>query len=367
MRPLKIILTSVTAGLVVGSGLVAAPALADDGLPRLTAPAAGALDAGTVPAFTLDTTGTTTGTTYAFQVHCNSSEIARADLVTDESGTITVAAYDAVPPSGYCTAQVTDTSQATTQLGSWSIAGAIEPAPGTDPGSDPDPQPDPVPDLENARASLSSFYPRVRDGFRDDVRISWTNQGYRDVRLEVRDAAGTNVRTAVLGWYETEWTWNGRSDAGSLVPAGQYQVVLTPSDELENTVSSRYVPVRVVTDVAAVRRTLNRAGSSSSVAASRSCYATRDRDYSYTTNLDCWGGRYARARYSFTLPAAAYSVRWSVRGTTTGADLCCDGRITKSGVRSRDKKKFTVTAQVTRWRAYEVRNVSVSYTVRARR
>ena len=90
-------------------------------------------------------------------------------------------------------------------------------------------------------------------------------------------------------------------------------------------------------------------------------------DYDFlTTTLDCWGGRYAIARYNFGVPASAFSFRWTVRGTPTGADLCCDGRITRTGHRIKPRL-FQVRVRVTGWRAYEIRGVSLTYTYKVRR
>ena len=61
-------------------------------------------------------------------------------------------------------------------------------------------------------------------------------------------------------------------------------------------------------------------GGDGSWSRSSSCYVNRYY-YDDTTQLDCWGGRYARAWYRFAMPSNAYNFDWAVSGDVG----CCDG------------------------------------------
>jgi hypothetical protein len=114
-----------------------------------------------------------------------------------------------------------------------------------------------------------------------------------------------------------------------------------------------------------VRKSASRAGHVSSVSRSGTCFISRS-SYYRTTSLDCWGGRYARAAYAFRLPSNASRVSWALGGRRTPADLCCDGRIVRTGKRV-TSTLFRIQVQVTGWRAYDVTSARVSYTTRVRR
>ena len=70
--------------------------------------------------------------------------------------------------------------------------------------------------------------------------------------------------------------------------------------------------------------------------------------------------------YSFTIPSKATNVSWNTSATRPDADICCDGRITRTGSRPRSNL-YQVRAQVTGWRAYVVNRAWVHYSVRTPR
>ena len=133
----------------------------------------------------------------------------------------------------------------------------------------------------------------------------------------------------------------------------------------------RGVALTFTRSVAISTALVNRSGSAardgdvSSVAASDSCYVTQD-SYNLITSLDCWGGRYAMANYNFRVPASAFNVHWSARGTAPVSDICCDGRITRTGKRL-SSTLFQIRAQVSGWRAFDVDRAAISYTYKVRR
>lgn len=80
--------------------------------------------------------------------------------------------------------------------------------------------------------------------------------------------------------------------------------------------------------------------------------------------IDCWGGRYGLAKYTFGLPGDARDVHHSERGSIG----CCDlgGRISKNWNTTRNGN-LAFLVRVTGWRAYTVRRVRVSYETRVGR
>jgi hypothetical protein len=174
-------------------------------------------------------------------------------------------------------------------------------------------------DLTAGRTNHAYFYPRVRDGYRDNVVTTWKQNIEADATVRVLDSRGKTVREDSPGDVR-RWTWNGRGSNGRAVAVGRYRIQV----------------------------------------------GVQDPDFDLTTSLDCWGGRYARATYTLRTPVSAKSVSYRVTGSRTGADICCDGRITKSGKRAKNKRSFAVTVRVNGWRAYEIRRAKVAYSVPVR-
>jgi hypothetical protein len=211
-----------------------------------------------------------------------------------------------------------------------------------------------------------TFYPYVRDGYRDTTVMDYyLNQG-ADVVGTVRNSDGRTVRRIDLGWRGAGYrslTWNGRNNSGDLVAVGYYsiQVQATNTEGSRATVTRQ---VRVNTGYRTMETTKRRWGNDGNPATRGTCYVTR---YSYDdyAELDCWGGRYARMTYNFSLPGNAYDVSWRVRGARSSADICCDGRISRTG-RRMSSTLFRVRTEVTGWRAFEVYSASVTYKWRKR-
>lgn len=201
-----------------------------------------------------------------------------------------------------------------------------------------------------------AFYPLVRDRYKDTVAFGWRQDRTGRATIKVVSAQGRVVRTAAKQGSQgrNAWTWNGRNARGGRVAKGGYRLKVTVN---ANTVgASVLVRTELVTKNYSQRKEGNRA---SSLATRGSCYATRD-SYERVASLDCWGGRYARARYRFAIPAAAFGVRATIDLRHTSADLCCRGRITKGWERT-SQRTVTMWAKVTKWRATEVDFVRVTY------
>ena len=184
--------------------------------------------------------------------------------------------------------------------------------------------------------------------------------------MSILNSRGTVVRRAAYSSIAAGphmWTWNGRSSAGAVVPAGAYRVrISATADGVTRTFTKAVTVATTLINVAGHR---SRTGDNSSTAATRSCYATSDY-YFETTSLDCWGGRYALANYNFRIPASAFNIHWSARGTRPGTDICCQGTITRTD-RRLSSTLFQVRAKVTGWRAFDIESAAVSYTYKVRR
>lgn len=221
--------------------------------------------------------------------------------------------------------------------------------------------------LSGASLSATYFYPRIVDRYRDTVTLSWqVNQPARQ-SVKVVNSNGSTMRTATLSGDAAgsrSFLWNGRTNTGVPVAAGNYRIYVTATTP-DGQTKTFYRSVSVRTAVIYVRKGLSRYGHVSSASRSGTCFVERD-SYERTTSLDCWGGRFARAAYSFTLPSNATRVAYAVSGHRNYADLCCDGRILRTGTRVRSNL-FRVLVTVTGWRAYDVTGVRVSYSVPVRR
>lgn len=222
-------------------------------------------------------------------------------------------------------------------------------------------------DVYDASVSPSTFYPLVRDGHRDTTTMRYyLNQKASVTAIVTKNSTGNRVRRIELGTQfkgRHSWSWNGRNNNGDKVRAGGYTITISG----RNAESSRdSVSRRVTVDTATVTRrvTKKKWGDEGARATSGNCYATRDTYYG-TTDLDCWGGNYAKASYGFTLPGNAYDVTWGMNGEKTGGDVCCNGYISRDGTRT-SSTHFRITATVTGWRAYEVWSARVTYSYKAR-
>ncbi|NYI45639.1 hypothetical protein BJ993_002719 [Nocardioides aromaticivorans] len=211
--------------------------------------------------------------------------------------------------------------------------------------------------------SPATFYPIVRDGYRDRVGFSITLNQRAEVTTIVRNSAGRTVRIFSQELHRGRRTvyWNGLTNAGAKVPAGRYRITL----EAQNGAGESRSVSRVVTATTAVvtrTATKRRNATQASPATRGSCYITWQDG---SAELDCWGGRYARLSFGFAIPASAWEISWSVSGERSALDRCCDGSIRKSGSRP-SQTRYVVATTVTGWRAYWVHSATLRYKYRAR-
>ena len=346
--------TSVLVALLAAALTVstAAMASADPAPPTVSAPAEGAVVAtGFTGPVTASFDGIPDGTAYTFDLACDDGAgpgpVDSRTLLSDGTTAPQTYSVPAITGPATCVLAVRDSGDALVLTRNFSVAG-------------------PALVLSSAAVSASAFYPTVVDGYRDSVTAAWTSNKTAGHLVEVLDSNGVVVRRADLGDLAAgahRWAWNGRSTSGGRVGVGTYRIRVDADDHAGSTSTfTRSVLLR--SGYVVRRHSLYRGGSSSVTSVSRGCFATRHSRQG-TTSLDCWGGRFARASYTFRLPAAAYSLRYALSGQRSAGDICCFGRISRAGSRV-SKTAFRVTATVTGWRAYDVRRVAVSYTYRHR-
>ena len=88
--------------------------------------------------------------------------------------------------------------------------------------------------------SASVFYP-TKDGYRDTVEIKGTLLDRARVSIAIYSVATKKkVRSVELGQQldQYSWSWNGRSNSGSLQPAGKYRVVQSFKDAAGHTATA---------------------------------------------------------------------------------------------------------------------------------
>jgi len=220
--------------------------------------------------------------------------------------------------------------------------------------------------MTNVSAAPATFYPTVRDGYKDKTTVAFGLSRGANVTAQVyRTSDGTRVLNSDAGWRAAgsrTWAWDGRNNGDSTVPTGRYRVELIATDT-QGSRATAHAYVDVTTATVSKRTTVSRYGSNTtSVWAGDACSATR---HYWTTGdiyLDCWSGTSALATYRFRLPADASNVAWGVSGVTH----CCNaGQIIRSGKRT-SYISYRVQVKITDNRGYSVNQVRVSYDSRVR-
>lgn len=341
---------------------------ADPGLPVLVSPSSGS----TIPSaveydVVLDMSQVSTDSYWRIDLECdgNGATPVRTDGYYPEPITQRMPAMTG-PQTCAFTAYNYSTGEGPTQIGNLNVAA---PEPASEPPTDPTPPTPPAPPvlaLSGFSISATSFYPRVVDNYRDTVTTRWTSNRAANTSIAVLNSRGTAIRRQSfigLAPGAHSWAWNGRMSDRRVAAVGMYRVRVTAAVAGVTRTFTRSVAI----STALVNRSGSAArdGDVSSVAASDSCYVTQD-SYNLITSLDCWGGRYAMANYNFRVPASAFNVHWSARGTAPVSDICCDGRITRTGKRL-SSTLFQIRAQVSGWRAFDVDRAAISYTYKVRR
>jgi flagellar hook assembly protein FlgD len=213
-----------------------------------------------------------------------------------------------------------------------------------------------------------TFYPQVREGYRDNVTVTVENYGqYENVRASVVNSKNVTVRKALpvsgRGDGRDVLTWNGRKSDGSMAPKGSYRIVLTAYDYFYDMSVTARKAVTLDGGYQTLRAAESRKGTqTTSRAKTKSCYV---RNWGGgTLQLDCWGGKYAKATWRIKIPAKATKVSYAVKGDNSKYGL--PGKSTTTGKRI-NKKTYVVTAKITDWRSRYVDSVRVNYTLRVQR
>ena len=219
--------------------------------------------------------------------------------------------------------------------------------------------------LDAAYVSPATFYPRVRDGYRDKTTMHYHLNRAASVTARVLNSAGTTVRRVSVGTasggYHT-WAWSGYANNGTTVGAGAYRIRITAAkDGLTRTVTKS---VTVATGWRTKTVHKSRYGDNpTSTSRTTSCYV----DYDHTggsLNLDCWGGSYAQANYGFTIPNNATAIHWNSYGYLASNDIAV-GSVSTTGTRT-SSAYFRVSVRATDWRSVVITSARVAYTYRYR-
>lgn len=220
--------------------------------------------------------------------------------------------------------------------------------------------------LRDLAASPSTFYPTVRDGYRDSVRLTWSASLPATSVVTVRDSANrvvwrTSVSRSAAG--TSSAVWNGRSSSGAKVPVGTYKLAVTGTGD-NGSKDVLNGSVKVASDTVTDTRTLTRSGTGTSKRLrSGDCYF---RSYYAELSIDCVGfsGRAtAQARYSFSLPSSATHLRWRVNGSLR----CCAEGVFERGLVRTSRTAAYVFVRLSGLRAYDVRGVRLTYDYQRRR
>jgi hypothetical protein len=211
--------------------------------------------------------------------------------------------------------------------------------------------------------SARTFYPLVRDGYRDTVRYSFTLNQTGSGTVRVTNRHGLVVRSyRFRGRRSMSVTWGGRTNAGRRVKPGYYRFRVVAHAHGTNTRSAART-TRVRTGWKNVRHTGARYGqSTSSRSKSGACYFKHDGYYNTDLLMDSWGGT-CTAHWVVRVPRGAFRVTHRILGIRyPGLDL--GGPVTKRAVRTTRSVRFTVT--VSDFAAYDVVGVYAKWTTRVR-
>lgn len=220
----------------------------------------------------------------------------------------------------------------------------------------------PATTVSDATVSLDTFYPLVRDRYQDSVKFRWRQDDVGRATITVTSAStGRVVRTATPSAWQgrNDWTWNGLNADGDPVAKGRYRIAVRVN--ANSVFATVKVNSKIVTRTFAQRKEGNQGVQFSTRG---NCYASRD-SYNQLAYLDCWSGRYAKARYRLRVPANAFDVRGKVDLLRNDSDICCRGRISKGWSRP-SKRTVVLWAQVTDLRATTVNFVRLTYKAKVR-
>lgn len=220
-----------------------------------------------------------------------------------------------------------------------------------------------------------TFYPRVKDGYRDKVQFGTTTGSYYNMSATIYNANGKVVRTLPRADFTG---WNGRMSNGNLAPVGTYKVTLRAyydkysyGDYIKEWVTANRT-VKVATGQTTKTFTRIRNGTD-----------TTTRDRSHTSRIygngngrlildansfrsPTYGGKnaYATATYRFNVPAKARGLCFETTGYK-GKGGRWPGQSIETGKRV-NKTTYVVTTKVTNLKIRQVNRVQIWYEARVR-
>jgi hypothetical protein len=342
--------TALTASLL--TGLATTPAAAADGTPpSLSSPTdGGTMYYDTDTTLRLDTSAQTVGESWSVGVSCTGGAIWWSNYTVDGSGTWSED-FSYAEPGQECdvTASHNADEGISHAIGSFNVEWTPE-------------------DLYMSGLTRSSsvLWPHKRDGYYDSVRFRWDINKDAKHYVTVRNAKGSLVKSATFRRADgmQSWAWGGRWNSGTLAGKGVYTIRVRATDD-DGQQLTRSSKVTLRKGVVVTSKTLTKNGNSGYPATSGSCYVTRD-SWTKTSDLDCWGGKYARVVFNFPVPKNATGLSWRIDGTRAGSDICCRGSIVKTARHVRSNL-VQLKAQINGWRAYNVRRAVVHYKQRTNR
>lgn len=226
-----------------------------------------------------------------------------------------------------------------------------------------------VPEIRKFTASPTTFFPTVRDGYRDGVSFTgWSNEietrdwPEQSWNITIRNANGVKVaeRSGMYpDWDGAHWDWKGKDLNGNPVKVGTYKATFTVTNTMTGEEDTATLTLTATSDT--IYRKVERSHTgvqTSSRSRSSHCYI-----YAWDSNtlaLDCWGGNYAIARYGFSVPSKARDIRFAVTSSRDG-----DGTVRSAGWRTGDHVDVAVKA--TGYAIAWVDRVSISYKIPVRR
>jgi len=167
---------------------------------------------------------------------------------------------------------------------------------------------------------VSNFYP-YKDGYRDVVKAKGTRLEPASVAVTIYNSSNRRVRNLSLARASGAYaiSWNGRSNAGNLQPAGKYRIVqvLTDAAGMKLTVT-KYVNLsnkRIYYSTKYVTKN----GSSISVTGREGNASISVSTSTGVARLRASNGSWAGAGYQFTLPSATLYKSISFQAQVKGA------------------------------------------------
>lgn len=216
--------------------------------------------------------------------------------------------------------------------------------------------------LTEASAFPQTFFPVVREGYRDKTTIKFRLNQEAALTYRVTGPAGRTVRRVEKAGDRgrNQWTWDGRNENGETVEPGRYRITVRATNDFGST-DELSVAVTVDTDTVTRRKVIERRGP----ATTDRSRAGNCRFYNLFQELylDCWAGKYAQATYVYRIPRGAFDVHHRIYGEQG----CCDqGRIAFAGQRV-SPTRYRTTVRVTNWRSYYIEWADLHYKYKVRR